>query len=41
MLNDDDKKFLELYSDSEYQKPSVTVDGVIFRIVSVQSLNYR
>ena len=41
MLNDEDKKFLELYSDSEYQKPSVTVDGVIFRIVSVQSLNYR
>ena len=35
MLTKDDEKFLELYSDSEYEKPSVTVDGVIFRIASV------
>ena len=27
------KKFLELYSDSEYQKPSVTVDAVILRMI--------
>ena len=37
----EDKKFLELYSDSEYDKPSVTVDGVVFRIVDKQSNNYR
>lgn len=37
----EDKKFLELYSDSEYQKPSVTVDAVIFRIFSKESENYR
>lgn len=41
MLSRDDKNFLELYSDSEYEKPSVTVDGVIFRIASVQNPNYR
>ena len=31
MLNNEDKKFLELYSDSEYEKPSVTVDAVILK----------
>ena len=41
MLTTEDEKFLELYSDSEYEKPSVTVDGVIFRIKSVQNKNYR
>ena len=41
MLNDEDKKFLELYSDSEYEKPSVTVDSVIFRLNSKPQDNYR
>ena len=41
MLTNDDKKFLELYSDSEYEKPSVTVDAVIFRIKSEENKNYR
>ena len=40
-ISSEDKKFLELYSDSEYQKPSVTVDAVIFRIFSKESENYR
>lgn len=40
-LTNEDKKFLELYSDSEYEKPSVTVDAVIFRIKSVENDNYR
>ena len=34
MLSKEDQNFLALYSDSEYQKPSVTVDAVIFRIFS-------
>ena len=41
MLKNEDKNFLELYSDSQYEKPSVTVDGVVFRIASVQNSNYR
>lgn len=40
-LSKEDEKFLELYSDSEYEKPSVTVDAVIFRINSVENKNYR
>ena len=40
-MNNEDKNFLELYSDSKYEKPSVTVDGVVFRIASVQNSNYR
>ena len=40
-ISNEDKKFLELYSDSEYEKPSVTVDAVIFRIFSQESENYR
>lgn len=35
------EKFLELYSDSKYERPSVTVDGVIFRIASKKNDNYR
>lgn len=41
MLTEEDKKFLALYSDSQYEKPSVTVDAVIFRIKSVENSNYR
>ena len=41
MLSKDDKKFLELYSDSEYEKPSVTVDAVVFRLASKPQQNYR
>ena len=41
MLSKDDKSFLALYSDSEYEKPSVTVDAVIFRIKSEENQNYR
>ena len=37
MLTSEDKKFLELYSDSEYEKPSVTVDAVVFRIKSIEN----
>ena len=40
-ISNEDKKFLALYSDSEYEKPSVTVDAVIFRILSQESENYR
>ncbi len=41
MLSKEDKNFLALYSDSEYEKPSVTVDAVILRIKSVENKNYR
>ena len=40
-ISKEDKKFLELYSDSEYQKPSVTVDAVILRMVDKETGNYR
>lgn len=40
-LTVEDKKFLELYSDSEYPKPSVTVDACILRISSSENSNYR
>lgn len=40
-LTRDDKKFLELYSDSNYAKPSVTVDAVILRLFDIESDNYR
>lgn len=40
-ISNEDKKFLELYSDSEYEKPSVTVDAVIFRLVDKTENNYR
>lgn len=40
-ISEADKKFLELYSDSEYEKPSVTVDAVIFRLVDKETNNYR
>ncbi|MBQ3494477.1 MAG: NUDIX hydrolase, partial [Clostridia bacterium] len=40
-ISNEDKKFLELYSDSEYEKPSVTVDGVVLRVVDKISNNYR
>lgn len=40
-ISSEDKKFLELYSDSEYEKPSVTVDAVIFRMIDKESKNYR
>ena len=41
MLSKEDKKFLELYSDSIYEKPSVTVDAVIFRLYDKPQQNYR
>ncbi len=41
MLTKEDKSFLELYSDSEYDKPSVTTDAVIFRLASNEVGNYR
>lgn len=41
MLTKEDKSFLELYSDSEYEKPSVTTDAVIFRLASNEVGNYR
>ena len=40
-ISKEDKQFLELYSDSEYDKPSVTVDAVILRIRNEESKNYR
>ncbi len=40
-LSQEDKKFLELYSDSQYDKPSVTVDAVILRMIDKESKNYR
>lgn len=41
MLTKEDEKLLELYSDSEYDKPSVTVDAVIFRLKDKENNNYR
>ncbi len=40
-ISNQDKKFLELYSDSEYQKPSVSIDAIIFRMVDKDCNNYR
>lgn len=40
-LSKEDQTFLELYSDSEYEKPSVTVDSVVFRMVDEKVENYR
>jgi len=40
-LSSEDKSFLELYSDSIYEKPSLTVDSVILRIFNEESTNYR
>lgn len=40
-LSKEDKKFLELYSDSIYEKPSVTVDSVILRLMDEETNNYR
>ena len=41
MLSKEDKQFMELYSDSEYEKPSVTVDAVVFRLTDKKEDNYR
>lgn len=41
MLTKEDEKFLELYSDSEYEKPSATVDAVILRLKDKKNENYR
>ena len=41
MSNLEEQKFLELYSDSEYEKPSVTVDAVVLRLFDEVSTNYR
>ena len=40
-ISNEDKEFLELYSDSEYEKPSATVDAVIFRLIDKKENNYR
>lgn len=40
-ISSEDKKFLELYSDSQYEKPSATVDAVVFRIIDKKTDNYR
>ena len=40
-LSKDDEKFLELYSDSIYDKPSVTIDNVILRFRDIENNNYR
>lgn len=40
-ITSEDKKFLELYSDSNYQKPSVTVDAVVLRMIDKENDNYR
>lgn len=37
----EEQKFLELYSDSDYDKPSVTVDAVVLRLFDEVSDNYR
>ena len=41
MSNLEEQKFLELYSDSEYEKPSITVDAVVLRLFDEVSTNYR
>jgi len=40
-LTKTDKNFLELYSDSKYDKPSVTIDAVILRLKNEENDNYR
>lgn len=35
------ENFLELYKDSKYEKPSVTVDAVILRLKDIETDNYR
>jgi len=40
-LTGEDKRFLELYSDSVYEKPSVTVDSVVLRLKDIETDNYR
>lgn len=40
-LSKEDIEFLQYYSDSEYEKPSVTVDCVIFRLTDKPTENYR
>ena len=40
-LSNSEQEFLELYSDSEYEKPSVTVDAVLFRLKDIDTGNYR
>ncbi len=40
-ISSEEKQFLELYSDSHYQKPSVTVDAVVLRMIDKESDNYR
>lgn len=41
MISDEDKKYLKTYSINKYEKPSVTVDAVIFRIINKETNNYR
>lgn len=41
MTNLDEQKFLELYVDSEYEKPSVTIDAVVLRLFDKMTENYR
>ena len=40
-LTKEDEDFLEHYSDEEYDKPSVTVDSVILRLMDEETNNYR
>lgn len=40
-ISNQDADFLKFYSDKEYEKPSVTIDAVIFRIVNKEADNYR
>jgi 8-oxo-dGTP diphosphatase len=40
-ISNQDADFLKLYSDKDYEKPSVTVDAVIFRIINKEEGNYR
>lgn len=40
-LKNENNKFVALYSDSVYEKPSVTVDSVVFRLIDKQTNNYR
>lgn len=40
-LTNENNGFFALYSDSKYEKPSVTVDAVIFRLINKENNNYR
>lgn len=40
-MNDSEKAFLESYDASQYERPSVTVDTIVFSVLDEENDNYR